>query len=321
VTEGEGSGADAGSEVEAESAARAGLHAQGGAVVAAPEGVSSLASLPLPVLENALKAIKSGAVLVPVSEAALRAVHLEPLVLHLPALAVFTTQAALCGVFELLAAHARAEAARPRPEIVWSGPQTVHERSRQTAIVFRELLESAKRHIFIAGYSFDGGAHLTGLAHAAMRERNVKCEIVIDCSGVRIHDDPSPANVLARCPTSRAIILAFTVSEYIFTTNSLLHSPLVVQGCGHSGCRGEAASILTEGGIAWSAAFASGVVALSQSSLAPTRSHLIGPPHHRHRPPRRRHCHRFHRRRGHHRQRRLRRRLRRPRSTATRRRR
>jgi phosphatidylserine/phosphatidylglycerophosphate/cardiolipin synthase-like enzyme len=158
-----------------------------------------LASLPLPVLENALKAMKSGAVLVPVSEAALRAVHLEPLVPHLPALAVFTTQAALCGVFELLAAHARAEAARPRPEIVWSGPQTVHERSRQTAVVFRELLESAKRHIFIAGYSFDGGAHLTGLAHAAMRERNVKCEIVIDCSGVRIHDDPSPANVLARC--------------------------------------------------------------------------------------------------------------------------
>lgn len=53
--------------------------------------------------------------------------------------------------------------------------------------------------------------------------------------------------VTARGPTSRAIILALTVSEYIFITRSIPQAPLVVRDRGASGCRRIAASILTEG--------------------------------------------------------------------------
>ena len=72
----------------------------------------------------------------------------------------------------------------PSVQLVWTGPDMRGSSVRHTGIVVRELLERAKKHVLIAGYSFAHGEHILEPLHTAMRDRSVRCEMFI-------HIDPA----------------------------------------------------------------------------------------------------------------------------------
>lgn len=69
---------------------------------------------------------------------------------------------------------------RPAPELVWTGPEGGHAVARDTAVVLRELFESAKQRVVLAGYSFANAEDVLGPLHIAMRDRGVRAMFFVD---------------------------------------------------------------------------------------------------------------------------------------------
>jgi phosphatidylserine/phosphatidylglycerophosphate/cardiolipin synthase-like enzyme len=66
------------------------------------------------------------------------------------------------------------------PEVVWSGPEGATSVARDTAVVLRELFESAQSTVLVAGYRFDHADELLApLAHT-MATRGVKTTFFVD---------------------------------------------------------------------------------------------------------------------------------------------
>jgi phosphatidylserine/phosphatidylglycerophosphate/cardiolipin synthase-like enzyme len=74
------------------------------------------------------------------------------------------------------------ERQRPRPllELVWTGPDAKASRSRDTAVVVRDLFSAAQRSVLMAGYAFDHGDQILKPLHEAMRDRGVSAELFLD---------------------------------------------------------------------------------------------------------------------------------------------
>lgn len=75
-----------------------------------------------------------------------------------------------------------AERRRPpatRVSLVWTGPETRASGARDTSVVVREMFEGARRHVLIAGYSFDKGEGVLTPLHAVMRDRGVTVEMFV----------------------------------------------------------------------------------------------------------------------------------------------
>jgi phosphatidylserine/phosphatidylglycerophosphate/cardiolipin synthase-like enzyme len=69
---------------------------------------------------------------------------------------------------------------RPPPELVWTGPESPTSGARDTAVVLRELFESAQERVLLAGYSFrDAESVLRPLA-TAMETRGVVAALFVD---------------------------------------------------------------------------------------------------------------------------------------------
>lgn len=73
----------------------------------------------------------------------------------------------------------RKRAARPAPELVWTGPEGANSTARDTSVVLRALFESAKREVILAGFSFEKGAAVLEPLHRAMRERQLDVRFFI----------------------------------------------------------------------------------------------------------------------------------------------
>ncbi|MDQ3264460.1 MAG: DISARM system phospholipase D-like protein DrmC [Myxococcota bacterium] len=86
------------------------------------------------------------------------------------------------GTVGLLIEAVLAERVRPVPavELVWTGPEAKVSTARDTAVIVRALLRSAKRLVVIGGYRFDHGAELLAPLHEAMSTRGVRACIFID---------------------------------------------------------------------------------------------------------------------------------------------
>ncbi len=69
--------------------------------------------------------------------------------------------------------------------LVWTGPETRGSGARDTAVVVRELFDAAKRHVLIAGYSFERGEAILAPLHAAMRDRGVRVEMFVHLGEAR----------------------------------------------------------------------------------------------------------------------------------------
>ncbi len=113
----------------------------------------SIANVPTSTLSGLLSALDTGHLGTPVTREALAAYCAKPQVALLYAvLGGHSRPACLTIVRSVL--EERARNARPRPELVWTGPEGVQAHARDTAVVLRELFESARRRVVLAGYSF-----------------------------------------------------------------------------------------------------------------------------------------------------------------------
>jgi phosphatidylserine/phosphatidylglycerophosphate/cardiolipin synthase-like enzyme len=77
------------------------------------------------------------------------------------------------------------EGCRPSPELVWTGPEAPAGTARDTAIVLRELFESARETVILAGYSFDHAEDVLAPLHQSMRTHGVQARFFVDIPQVQ----------------------------------------------------------------------------------------------------------------------------------------
>ncbi len=96
--------------------------------------------------------------------------------------------AAAVAILDAVLAERRSQ---PRaPEVVWSGPEAGASVARDTAVVLRELFESAQRSALVAGYRFDHADELLAPLADAMATRGVRATFFVDIEQIRPGDDP-----------------------------------------------------------------------------------------------------------------------------------
>lgn len=81
---------------------------------------------------------------------------------------------------------------RPPPELVWTGPEAANAVARDTAVVLRELFESARERVVLAGYSFVNAPQVLGPLHLVMKTHGVSAKFFVDIEQVG-HAVPHPA--------------------------------------------------------------------------------------------------------------------------------
>jgi len=69
---------------------------------------------------------------------------------------------------------------KPTPELVWTGPEGPGGTARDTAVVLRELFESARESVVLAGYSFDHAKAVLAPLHASMKEHGFQASFFVD---------------------------------------------------------------------------------------------------------------------------------------------
>lgn len=74
----------------------------------------------------------------------------------------------------------RRRAMRPPPELVWTGPEGVRAQARDTAVVLRELFESARQRVVLAGYSFKNAESVLKPLQQAMVTHGVEAHFFVD---------------------------------------------------------------------------------------------------------------------------------------------
>ena len=78
----------------------------------------------------------------------------------------------------------------PAPELVWTGPEGQGSTARDTAIVLRELFESARQHVILGGYSFTHARNVLAPLHATMKEHAVRATFFVDIKQAKTATDP-----------------------------------------------------------------------------------------------------------------------------------
>jgi hypothetical protein len=136
-----------------------------------------LRAVPTRELSALLDHLESGTVRVPVGKPKLQSLGLDHLAAHTELLAGLDQRSATTLLQTVLAERA---VANEPPELVWTGPEGMLAASRRTEVVFRDLLGSAQRDVWMAGYSIDHGASLFAPLHRAMVERNVKTRFLLN---------------------------------------------------------------------------------------------------------------------------------------------
>jgi phosphatidylserine/phosphatidylglycerophosphate/cardiolipin synthase-like enzyme len=139
---------------------------------------ASLKHVSTQVLEQLRAAIASGTVRPPIDHAALIGFgirhQLEPIEYALAG----HKSAACLSVLE--ATLSEREVRRPTPELVWTGPEAPAGTARDTAVVLRELFESARESVILAGYSFDHAQDVLAPLHRSMQAHGAEARFFVD---------------------------------------------------------------------------------------------------------------------------------------------
>lgn len=144
-----------------------------------PADAKSLADVSRSTLERLRGAIASGRISAPIRDTASLAelgIREQAAALH-RVLAGMSAPACVTLLDVVLDERARSE--RPRPELVWSGPEARSATARDTSVVLEHLFNGAEQRIILAGYSFDNGAELLAPLHRAMKERGVEALLFV----------------------------------------------------------------------------------------------------------------------------------------------
>ena len=138
-------------------------------------GLSELSSDSLHQLAHALA---NGSLRAPVSAVGLAHAGLAHLNVTLEPFKALDAHALSMVIHAVLAERTRCGGAKL--DLVWSGTDGGVSYARYTKIVIPELIAGAKRHVTIAGYSFDQGAGVFELLHRAIVERAVHVRFFLD---------------------------------------------------------------------------------------------------------------------------------------------
>lgn len=92
------------------------------------------------------------------------------------ALAGHKTAACLAVLDVVLAER---EGRKASPELVWTGPEAPAGTARDTAVVLRELFESARESVILAGYSFKYARDVLAPLHASMRDHAIDARFFV----------------------------------------------------------------------------------------------------------------------------------------------
>jgi phosphatidylserine/phosphatidylglycerophosphate/cardiolipin synthase-like enzyme len=71
----------------------------------------------------------------------------------------------------------------PAAELVWTGPEGSRAAARSTEVVFRDLLRSARKSVWMAGYAVDHGEDMFAPLHQVMQEHGVKARFLLNLEG------------------------------------------------------------------------------------------------------------------------------------------
>jgi phosphatidylserine/phosphatidylglycerophosphate/cardiolipin synthase-like enzyme len=129
-------------------------------------------------LDALVRALRDGALAAPLTRTALQAAGFGHLVGSLEPYSSLDPDA-LRLLFEVVLAERRARRG-PVVKVVWSGEDGLVSRARYTVVVVPELFTRARRHVLLAGYSFDRGAELFAPLHAVMRDHGVTVDLFLD---------------------------------------------------------------------------------------------------------------------------------------------
>lgn len=138
--------------------------------------------------------VVAGRLPAPVSATALQAAGLGNLHDALAALGPLEAPA-LQAVLQVAIAE-RTRRPVPRLDLVWTGPDTHASQARDTAVVVRELFQSARRSVLVAGFAFDHADEILSPLHRVMREHGVEASFFVDLSqyaNPQLPGDPAQA--------------------------------------------------------------------------------------------------------------------------------
>lgn len=130
-----------------------------------------------PQLRALLDGLREGSIAAPLSTPRLLALGFTSLVKHQAQLVHFTTES-LCLLCDAILAERQKK--QQSAELVWTGPEGRAATARSTFVVFRDLLASAQRSVWMAGYAVDHGKELFAPLHQAMLHRGVKVTFLLN---------------------------------------------------------------------------------------------------------------------------------------------
>lgn len=148
----------------------------------------SLADVSTSLLERLVQGLHSGHVKAPLSRSSLIAFGVAPQLDALSAVLSGHSKPACLAVLGAVLAE-RTRAKRPAPELVWTGPEGAQAQARDTAVVLRELFESARKRVVLAGYSFMNAESVLKPLQQVMVEHGVEAHFFVD---VKQPERPQP---------------------------------------------------------------------------------------------------------------------------------
>ena len=133
---------------------------------------ASLKDVSTSTVERLRAAIASGELKTPVDHAGLVGCGIRHQIETLGAVLAGHKSAACTAILDVVLAER--EERKPTPELVWTGPEGPGGTARDTAVVLRELFESARESVILAGYSFDHAQNVLAPLHASMMAYGVR---------------------------------------------------------------------------------------------------------------------------------------------------
>ncbi len=124
--------------------------------------------------------VECGDLSVPLTAPALLSRGLQRLAQHAVELSAFDRETLLLLCRAILSERA---VRTPAAELVWTGPEGSKGSARSTEVVFRDLLRSARKSVWMAGYAVDHGADLFAPLHQVMQEHGVKARFLLNLEG------------------------------------------------------------------------------------------------------------------------------------------
>jgi phosphatidylserine/phosphatidylglycerophosphate/cardiolipin synthase-like enzyme len=131
-------------------------------------------------LELLAAEVESGELTIPLTAPGLLSRGLSKLVPQIQVLRGFDRAGLLVLCTAILSER---ECRTPPAELVWTGPEGSKGAARSTEVVFRDLLRSARKSVWMAGYAVDHGEDLFAPLYQVMKDHGVKARFLLNLDG------------------------------------------------------------------------------------------------------------------------------------------